>query len=121
MEGVDTVAGSSNQVTRADDVYPSLFLRVWIFHQLDLGFGCEILDVRNLYEVVDPLASEFEVEARVLKCGWQLDDGLAKLVDLLLRRDLENYCISIMRCMAATVSDPTRTLRLTMTWISLGS
>jgi hypothetical protein len=88
VQRVYPVASGANQVSDPDDVNSGLLFRVGVLDQPDLGVGAQSLDVRDLDEIVDALAVELEVEARVLEGRGQLDDGLAQLVDLLLWRSL---------------------------------
>ena len=68
---------------------PGLFLRIWVLHEVQLGAAADVLDVRDLYEVVYTLALVFQVEAGILQGLGELDNRLADLVDLFLGRDLK--------------------------------
>jgi hypothetical protein len=65
-------------------MHSRLLLCVWVLYQAQLGIGLEARDFRELDEVIDALAVEFEVEARVLERLRCLYDGLSEILDLLL-------------------------------------
>ena len=89
MGSVGPVPSSSDELAHPDEVHPGLLLSVWVLHQLDLGIRAEAGDLGEFNEVIDALAVVLEVEAGVLEGVRRIDDGLAEILDLLLRRRLQ--------------------------------
>ena len=85
---IDTVSGSSNKLSDANEVDASFLLRVRVLDEMELGFSSELGNVGNGNKVVDLLAIVFEVEARVSESGGEVDYRLANFVNLFLARYL---------------------------------
>ena len=96
MESVDSVASGPNQVPNPDHVHPSFLLRVRILDEPHFTPRCKFLDLRKLDEIIDLVSFVFEVKASVLVGVWLLNDGLAKILDLLLRRDLAHMSLLLV-------------------------
>jgi hypothetical protein len=69
-------------------MYPSFLFCVGILNEFQFRFWGKILNLGQLNEVVNSLAVVLQMKAGILKCVWQLNDGLPNIVDLLLRRNL---------------------------------
>lgn len=97
MESVHSVASGSNQVPNPNHVHPSFLLCIWILDELHLTPRCKVFDLRELNKIIDPVSLMFEVKASILVGVRLLDDGLSKILDLLLRRDLANMRFLMVR------------------------
>ena len=67
MNSVGTVSGGANEFSNPNKMYASLLLGVRLLDQRDFGILAQALDIRDGKEVVDSLASMFQVEAGVLE------------------------------------------------------
>jgi uncharacterized membrane protein len=68
-------------------MHPCLCFSVWILYKLTHWLLHNILHLRELDKVIDALALVLEVEAGVLEGVWGVNNGLADVLHLLLRRD----------------------------------
>lgn len=82
--GIGTITRGTDQLSNPDQVDASFFLGIWVRHQAKFRLSAKVGNLGQRNEIIDFLALELEVEARVLKSLWQVDDGLSNLVNLLL-------------------------------------
>lgn len=89
---VYAITGSTNELANPHKMDSCLLLRIRVFYQTELGLGFEIGNLGDRNKVVDLVALILEMKTGIAKCCRQVDNGLADLVDLLLRRDLKRIC-----------------------------
>jgi hypothetical protein len=84
MGDIASVSRGPNKLPNAHEMQPRLPFRIWIFHQLYIGFLDQTRNIGQGQEIVDPLAVMLEVEGSISKSIRLVDDGLPNLVDLFL-------------------------------------
>jgi hypothetical protein len=88
LQGVRAVTGGSDELSDANDVHAGFLLRVGILDEYQFGVSLEAGNFGELNVVIDALPVVLEMEARVLKGVRLFNNGLAEVLNLLLRRDL---------------------------------
>jgi hypothetical protein len=84
---IGPISHCTNQFAHSNDVHPRLCFGIWILDKLTHWLLYNILHLRELDEVIDALALVLEMEAGVLEGVRGVNNGLADVLHLLLRRD----------------------------------
>ena len=82
VQQVRSVTRSSDQLSDPDKVHSCLVLGIGVLDQCSFRLLNDLWDLRQLDEVIDPLALVLEVKAGVLEGEWEIDDRLTNILNL---------------------------------------